>query len=338
MKESQKDNKEMDKVVKKRLAVIKLAESLGNISEACRKSGMDRTSFYEWKRRYDEKGVDGLKDLLPVHRFHPQTTPAKTAKKILELSLQHPDWGCIKISDQMKESGSYVSSPTVQKILIRENLGFMSQRVSYLENKYINEKMKLTPSQIKVIESYNPAFKERNDESKRPGDIVILDAFPIGGLKDSSIVYLFVTVDSYGMYAIGQAFEDKSSKNIKDFLENKVLSYYKNAKIKIGTMITDNGQEFSLEKAPAINEFLKENGIKQKWSTGKRANNNGFMERFRLIFQETFLKGSSRKKVYPNLKTLNSQLADWFKNYNQSYGIEGYRNLGKTPSEFWKGK
>ena len=148
-----KDNqKEMDKIVKKRLAVLKLAESLGNISEACRKSGMDRTSFYEWKRRYEEKGVEGLKDLLPVHRFHPQTTPAKTAKKILDLSLQHPDWGCIKISDHLKDQGNYVSSPTIQKILIKEGLGFMSQRVSYLEEKYANEKLKLSQNQIKVIE------------------------------------------------------------------------------------------------------------------------------------------------------------------------------------------
>jgi len=35
------------KVARQRLSVLEMAETLGNISEACRRGGMDRTSFYE---------------------------------------------------------------------------------------------------------------------------------------------------------------------------------------------------------------------------------------------------------------------------------------------------
>ncbi len=35
------------------------------MSKACRQAGMDRTSFYEWKRRFQLGGPNGLKD-LPV--------------------------------------------------------------------------------------------------------------------------------------------------------------------------------------------------------------------------------------------------------------------------------
>ncbi len=35
-----------EKVARKRLSVLQLAESMGNVSEACRRSGMDRASFY----------------------------------------------------------------------------------------------------------------------------------------------------------------------------------------------------------------------------------------------------------------------------------------------------
>jgi hypothetical protein len=38
-----------EKVARKRLSVLQLAESLGNVTDACRKSGMDRVSFYIWK-------------------------------------------------------------------------------------------------------------------------------------------------------------------------------------------------------------------------------------------------------------------------------------------------
>ena len=40
------------KVARKRMNVLEMEETLGNISEACRRGGMDRTSFYEWKRRF----------------------------------------------------------------------------------------------------------------------------------------------------------------------------------------------------------------------------------------------------------------------------------------------
>jgi hypothetical protein len=36
------------KLAHKRMKVLQLAESLGNVKEACRRSGMDRASFYTW--------------------------------------------------------------------------------------------------------------------------------------------------------------------------------------------------------------------------------------------------------------------------------------------------
>ena len=38
------------KLAEHRLSVLELAKELGNVSEACRRRGLDRTSFYEWKR------------------------------------------------------------------------------------------------------------------------------------------------------------------------------------------------------------------------------------------------------------------------------------------------
>jgi len=63
-----------EKLARKRLSILELAERLGNVSEACRRMRMDRTSFYEWKRRFQLYGLEGLKDLPPIHKTHPQTT------------------------------------------------------------------------------------------------------------------------------------------------------------------------------------------------------------------------------------------------------------------------
>ena len=36
------------KLAQSRLSVLALAKELGNVAEACRQRGLDRTSFYEW--------------------------------------------------------------------------------------------------------------------------------------------------------------------------------------------------------------------------------------------------------------------------------------------------
>lgn len=63
------------KMAEQRLSVLELARELGNVAEACRRQGMDRTSFYEWRRRFQTHGFEGLKDLPPIHKSHPQTAP-----------------------------------------------------------------------------------------------------------------------------------------------------------------------------------------------------------------------------------------------------------------------
>ena len=40
------------KLAHKRLSLLELAESLGNVSEACRRGGLDHTSFCGYKRRF----------------------------------------------------------------------------------------------------------------------------------------------------------------------------------------------------------------------------------------------------------------------------------------------
>jgi transposase-like protein len=78
-----------EKLAHKRLSVLQLAEALGSVSKACRHCGMDRTSFYEWKRRFQTHGLEGLKDLPPVHKYHPQTTPPEVVEQILAASAEH---------------------------------------------------------------------------------------------------------------------------------------------------------------------------------------------------------------------------------------------------------
>jgi len=105
------------KLAWQRLSVLELAAELGSVAEACRRRGMDRTSFYEWKRRFQTQGFAGLKDLPPIHKTHPQTTPAEVVDRIKALALEHPAHGCNRVE-------------ATDNVLYREAGGWRGQQIS----------------------------------------------------------------------------------------------------------------------------------------------------------------------------------------------------------------
>lgn len=111
------------KLAQQRLSVLELARELGNVAEACRQRDMDRTSFYEWKRRFQTQGFEGLKDLPPIHKNHPQTTPPEVVERIKTLALEHPTYGCNRHEAMLALEGIRVSSITIQQILYEQGLG-----------------------------------------------------------------------------------------------------------------------------------------------------------------------------------------------------------------------
>jgi len=179
-----------EKVARHRLSVLELAETLGNVSEACRRRAMTGTQFYEYKRRFQTHGLEGLKDLPPIHKTHPQTTPPEVEAEILALSLEHPGWGCHRLSDMMRLRGRYVSGPTIQIIPARNEMATMYGRLLKLEERAASEPIELTAEQVVLIEKANPCYRERHVESSRPGELLAQDTFFVGHLKGVGKVYL----------------------------------------------------------------------------------------------------------------------------------------------------
>lgn len=108
----------MEKVVHQSLSVLQLAEAIGNVSEACLRSSVDRASFYEWDRCY---GIEGLKVLTPIHHAHFQTTH-EIEDRIIATNLKHLGYGGVKLSAILKLEGISASLFTTIKIRSKHNL------------------------------------------------------------------------------------------------------------------------------------------------------------------------------------------------------------------------
>jgi len=319
------------KVARQRLGVLEMAETLGNISEACRRSGMDRTSFYEWKRRFQTHGLEGLKDLPPIPKSQPNATTPEMEAKILECSLAHPSWGCVKLSDFLKLQGVSVSSPTIQKILIRNGMGSVYERWLKVEEKHLEEGIELTPEQIAQIEKYNPCFKERHVESSRPGELLSQDTFFVGTMKGVGKVYLHAAVDTYGSYAFGFLHTGKKPECAAVLLHNDILPFYKEHGLTVQAILTDNGPEFCGTQNHPFELYLALNDIEHRRTKVRTPRTNGFIERFNRTVLNEFFRIAFRENYYETVEALQADLDQWLIHYNTERPHSGYRNRGKRP-------
>ena len=321
------------KIAKQRLSVLELAERLGNITEACRRRGMDRTSFYEWKRRFQTHGLEGLKDLPPIHKSHPQAVKPEVEARIIELALEHPSYGCNKLEKILSLEGPYVSNVTIQKILIEHGLGSRYDRWLALERKSAEQGIALTAEQVAYIEKLNPSFKERHDESSGPGQLLSQDTFFVGTLKGVGRVYMHTVIDTYGSFAFGFLHTTKQPEAAVSVVHNDVVPFYKEHGIEVKAILTDNGREYCGTEAHPYELYLALNDIEHRRTQVRRPQTNGFVERFHRTVLDEFFRIVFRKKLYETVASLQEDLDSWLHEYNYERPHLGYRNQGRRPWE-----
>jgi hypothetical protein len=102
------------------LELLRLVRETGNVTLACRQLGVDRSMYYRAQRR--RRAEDGLRARSPLAK------PLALENKVIALCLEYPDWGCDRLAWYLSLKGDAISSPTVQKILVRHGLGRKEQR------------------------------------------------------------------------------------------------------------------------------------------------------------------------------------------------------------------
>ena len=293
---------------------------------------MDRTSFYEWKRRYQVHGLDGLRDLPPVVKSHPMQTPKHVEDAVLEMSRANISWGCKRISSELALVKLLVSNVTVQRILKRAGRATRIERFLALEEEALNG-LELTPEQIRVLERMNPCFRERHVESSRPGELISQDTFYVGNFKGIGRVYMHTAVDTHGSYAFACLATDKMAQRAAELLWGQIVPFYEEHGIEIGAMLTDNGTEFVGNEDHPYESLLFRLGIQHRTTRVARPQTNGFVERFHRTILEEFFRVQLRRKVYDTLEELEVDLQTWIVDYNTRRPHHGYRNNKRTPYE-----
>lgn len=108
-----------------RKMMFEIWQETNNVSKACRRARVSRAAFYYWKPRFEIDGYAGLEEPRSHAPHNPAKISPEIACKIIELKKSHPEWGRVRISDELMKMNNWkrpVSDSTVRRILISEGL------------------------------------------------------------------------------------------------------------------------------------------------------------------------------------------------------------------------
>ena len=71
--------------LRRKLKILKFIDTFGNVSKECKEFGIARSSFYSWKKKYENGGIEELRRKKPIPKSHPNQLPQDVVDKILEL-------------------------------------------------------------------------------------------------------------------------------------------------------------------------------------------------------------------------------------------------------------
>ncbi len=94
--------REQGRTAARRLAIIRHAQEVtGNVALTCRYYGISRHTYYIWLRRYEEHGIEGLRDRSRRPLTSPNATTAEVVGEIVYLRKTY-HFGPEKISMYLK--------------------------------------------------------------------------------------------------------------------------------------------------------------------------------------------------------------------------------------------
>jgi transposase len=116
----------------RRLAMIRHAQEVsGSVAKTCRYYGVSRPTYYKWLRRYEEHGIEGLRERSPRPHVSPSETKAEVVGKIVYLRRSY-HFGPHKIAMYLKRYHDVQISPSgIWRILKRLDMSRLPSSQRY---------------------------------------------------------------------------------------------------------------------------------------------------------------------------------------------------------------
>jgi transposase len=213
--------KELARAAAHRLAIIRHAQEVtGNVAMTCRYFGITRQAFYKWLRRYEEQGLDGLRDRSRRPHVIPHATKPEVVGKIVYLRRNY-HFGPHKISMYLQRYHDIEVSPSgVWRILKRLDMSLLPASQRYRRH----------------------VDRWKRYEKPLPGHRVQIDVKFIAPLQGSRRKkhYQFTAIDDCTRIRVLRIYDRLNQQSAIRFLDYVLETL----PFKVEVIQTDNGAEF----------------------------------------------------------------------------------------------
>ena len=322
-------------VIRRKLNILELGETLGNISEACRKLGVSRQHHYDIKSAIEEEGLEGLLEKSrKAPRFANRVSP-EIEQKVLDYSLEFPTQGQKRVANELKKQGIQISDGGIRSIWLRHNLQIASLRLKRLEKWSAENEGVLTESQVQALEQAKEEKEAHGEiETPHPGFLLGQDTYYVGYIKGVGKIYQQTAIDTHSNVGFAKVYSDKTALVAADFLNNKVLPFFDAQNMALLRILTDRGTEYcGRTETHPYQLFLHLSGIEHSRTKVRHPQTNGSTERLNQTIQNEFYKVAFRKKLYKSIEEIQSDLDSFMQYYNNDRTNQGKHCQGRTPMQ-----
>lgn len=241
----------MDSEIKARLKWVKLYEKHKNAGYVCRHCGISRPTLRKWFKRYQERGVEGLRDQSKRPHSSPNQKINDENKSWILAFRKERNLGARRIKTELLRLHNYsLGLATIQKVLLEAN--------------------------VKPIVKLKRKKKFKRYQRPIPGDRVQADT-----CKIAPGIHQYTAVDDCSRWRVLKIYTKANGKNTLDFIETMVEEF----PFPIQRLQTDRGREFFAEK---VQKKLMEYGIKFRPNKPASPHLNGKVERSQKTDLEEF--------------------------------------------------
>jgi len=323
------------KLIQNKLGLLRLAEKLGNVTEACEVYGYSRDSFYRIKQLFDTGGPIALKEVSRKKPNYKNRIETEIEEAVVKLATDEPALGQVRASNELKKKGVFISPCGVRCVWLRHDLETFPKRLKALEARVSQEGLILTEAQMLAMERKKEKREATGEiETEHPGYLGAQDTYYVGNIKGVGRIYQQTFIDTYSKVAMAKLYDRKNAITAADMLNDTVLPFFENEQLPLLRILTDRGTEYcGKAEYHAYELYLQIEGIDHSKTKARSPQTNGICERFHRTIQDEFYAVAFRKKLYASIEEMQTDLDLWINQYNNERTHSGKYCFGKTPME-----